>query len=103
RRGYLGNDGAGKESGRGNGDQGEGMGTRARGGYQGWEPGRRQAAPNRRQVKPSSQASKRREAEGRAKRPAMERPAACLMASQTSRRAWVKDKRRQKPWAKTTT
>src|SRR2546423_11776793 len=48
----------------------------------GWESG--QSYPNRRQVKPSSQASKRREVEGRSVRPAMERPAACLIASQTS-------------------
>src|SRR5713101_5847166 len=63
-----------------------------------------QAPPNRRQVKPLlPEASKRREAEGRSERPAMERPAACRIASPTNRSACLKDKRPPKPCAKTTT
>ena len=65
--------------------------------------GRGKREPNRRQVKPApSQASKRREVLGRSERPAMERPAACLIASPIRRRACVNDKRPQKPCASTT-
>ena len=59
--------------------------------------------PNRRQVKPAPpEASKRREVLGRSERPAMERPAACIIASPIRRRACVNDKRPQKPCASTT-
>src|SRR6266581_3214686 len=58
---------------------------------------------NRRQVKPAlPEASKRREVLGRLERPAMERPAACIIASPIRRRACVNDKRPQKPCASTT-
>src|SRR6266496_2839302 len=60
-------------------------------------------SPNRRQVKPAlPEASKRREVLGRLERPAMERPAACIIASPIRRRACVNDKRPQKPCASTT-
>ncbi len=60
-------------------------------------------APNRRQVKPAPpEASKRREVLGRSERPAMERPAACIIASPIRRTACVNDKRPQKPCASTT-
>ena len=66
-------------------------------------PGRGQARPNRRQVKPGwPKANKRREVLGRSERPAMERPAACIIASHIRRRACVNDRRPQKPCASTT-